>query len=272
MLDWLRATMPSLACRSPQVAVALVKLALDVVADSDPRREWLEASLATVQRLLNQFHEAEQLARRVRERAVDPERAAHMAWILGYCLLGTARAEQALDVLATALLDRSTPRRWHARLRALRAVVLGAVGHYDQALAAADRARRDGQAAGDRYAVALALHAKAQTVARDDTRAGLELIDQGLAVAPDGAEGVDLRLLLLSNRLNNLTILDRSAEAASTAREALALAEGAGTARHAAIRVTAAQAHFARGAGTTRWPSWSPPRTCGTNSPATDRS
>lgn len=246
-VDWLAVEVRSLARWAPQVAVTLVEHALEVLPESDHRYEALQSSLVTVQRLLNRFHEAEPLARSLRRRTADPDRASHMAWIVAYCLLGTRRAAEALDVLADALRDCATPPRWVARLRALRAVVLGAVGRYEEAIATAAKALPEGEAAADRYAVALALHAKAQSVARHDTRGALELIEQGLAVAPDGLDGIDLKLLMLGNRVTNLTILDRLEEAGEVTRHALELAESAGTVRRADIKVVAAQRYFAAG-------------------------
>ena len=248
-LDWLTGRLSVLSARSPQVTVTLIKQALGAMTDDDPRAERLQIGLVTLQRLLNRFDEAEPVAREVLERTTDPARAAQMAWILAYSLLGTDRAEQALDVVAQTLRDEQTPPRWSARLRALRAVTLDALGRYQEAGIAVADALPAGQTAKDRYAIAFALHAKALITSRESHGAALALIEQALATTPDGMDGLDLRLLLLGNRLQRLVILDRFAEVETAAKEVLLLAENAGTARFAAIRVSAAQAYFTTG----RW-------------------
>lgn len=244
-IDWLSERVATLSARSPQVTVTLIEHALTGLADADTRREHLEVGLVTLQRLLNRFADAEAVARAVLGRTKDPARVAQVAWVLAYTLFVTGREEQALDVLAEHV--EQAPGQWAGRLRALCAAVLSALGRYPEAAPIAEAALSAGQAAQDHYAVAFALHAKALGTARESAGAGLDLIERALTVTLDGIDGVDLRLLLLSNRLHNLIILDRVAEAEAAAKEVLRLAESAGTARFAGIRVSVAQVCFTAG-------------------------
>ena len=94
----------------------------------------------------------------------------------------------------------------------------------------------------------------------------LDLTSRGLAVIGDDPQATDLRLLMLANRVSALGELDRQAEAIATAREALVLAERAGTPRCHGPSALADQ-YFSSASGTTlspssilRWPAR--PATC----------
>ena len=111
----------------------------------------------------------------------------------------------------------------------------------DDALAVAERC-------GDTLAIGYALHAlTVLSFIRRDNQSALEQSSRGLAVLGDDARTSDLRLLLLGHRAGALSALDRSAETIETAREALVLAEQAGTPRLTNARLVLAFQHFAVG-------------------------
>ena len=72
-------------------------------------------------------------------------------------------------------------------------------------------------------------------------------MSRGLAVLGDDAQTSDLRLLLYAHRVGALSVLDRSAEAIEAGREALVLAERAGTPRLANTRFSLAEQYFVVG-------------------------
>jgi hypothetical protein len=109
------------------------------------------------------------------------------------------------------------------------------------ALAVAERS-------GDRLAIGYTLHALSlRSEMRRDAAGMLELTGRGLAVIGDDPEGTDLRLLMLANRAAEFREFDRQDEAMQTAREALLLAEEAGTPRVATARFSLADQFFCIG-------------------------
>src|SRR5207248_1271561 len=118
-------------------------------------------------------------------------------------LLG--RPEEALVVTGQALRNPAALMPvWAARVRALQAIIQTQVGdgHPAEAEAIARQAEADGERAGDTLAIGYALHAMSLVYIHygRDIRAGLQVIDRGLAVLGDDPEATDLRLLLLGNR------------------------------------------------------------------------
>ena len=79
---------------------------------------------------------------------------------------------------------------------------------------------------------------------RRDTAGGVELTSRGLAVIGDDPQATDLRLLMLANQVSALGELDRRDQAIDTAREALVLAEQAGTPRLGTARLALADVYY----------------------------
>jgi DNA-binding CsgD family transcriptional regulator len=202
--------------------------------------------------LLARYDQAEPVARELLAHTGDRERRARMAWTLAYTLLRTRRAAEALDLVGQALRDGGVPEVWRARLRSVRAVVLASdaqsdAQHHAADLAAAE-ALADADRAGDRFAAGYALHVRSVVHFFDGDDPGcLAITERALEVIGDDPETADLQLLLLRNRLSSLTNLARDADA--EARQLLALAEQAGTARISDARSTVAEYLFESG----RW-------------------
>jgi DNA-binding CsgD family transcriptional regulator/tetratricopeptide (TPR) repeat protein len=115
------------------------------------------------------------------------------------------------------------------------------MGIVDDALAVAERS-------GDRLAIGYSLHTMSlRSLIRRDLDGLVDLTGRGLAVVDGDPEASDLRLLMLANRVDALGELDRRAEAIDTAREALMLAEQAGTPRLATTRSALAAQYFSFG-------------------------
>jgi len=254
VVSWVADAAPELIYRAPQIAVTLLERVRELTDHGDPRREPLDASLVTALFLLGRNEEAERLARSVLVGARDPAVAGRMTWTLGYVLLRTVRAEEALAVTGQAVRERALTPVWTARVQALEAMILTQIdgGRPTEAETAARQAEAAGEQAGDRIAVGYALHARSLVHSRHEGDAAglLEMVNRALDVLGDQPEAADLRLMLLGNRIAALDNLGRVTESERAIGEALALAERAGTRqRQALIRVQAAEHLFLAG----RW-------------------
>jgi DNA-binding CsgD family transcriptional regulator len=246
--EWLTGHAAVLVHRAPQAAAELLGRAAAGAAAGDPRREVLMEHLAGVLFLLARYEQAEPVARGLLAETSDPERRARMAWTLAYTLSRTQRSAEALTAVSQALADPDAPDVWRARLRSARAVVLLGAARWGEAGLAAAEALADPGQAGDRFAVGYALHVQSMARAVDGDNAGaLEITERALAVIGDDPETADLRLMLLTNRVACLANLGREADA--EARELLALAEQAGTARIATVQLVVTEYLFEAG----RW-------------------
>jgi DNA-binding CsgD family transcriptional regulator len=248
VMEWLTGHAAVLVHRAPQGAAELLGQAVAGAAAGDPRREVLADQLAGVLFLLARYERAEPAARELLARSGDPQRRARMAWTLAYTLLRTRRAAEALEMVGRALADPEIPQPWQARLRSVTALLLLNESRYGEAGTEATAALADAERAGDRFAAGYALQVRSrlQSVAGDDP-GSLELTERALAVIGDDPETADLRLLLLGNQLAVRGNLGREVDA--EARQLLALAEQAGTARVSMARRAVAEHLFVAG----RW-------------------
>src|SRR5260221_1690097 len=135
-----------------------------------------------------------------------------------------------------------------ARLRALHALTLAALGRIDDAAGAACKALASAEAAGDRFAAGYAVHVLVQVAnLRLSPISGLDHTERALAVIGDDPQTADLRLVLLSNKASALHEMDRRAEALTAARQSLALGERTGTPHQAMARCRLAELYIAWG-------------------------
>jgi DNA-binding CsgD family transcriptional regulator len=247
--EWLAGHAAVLVHRAPQAAAELLGQAVAGLAAGDPHREALMEHQAGVLFLLARDERAERAARGLLAHSGDPRRRARMTWTLAYTLLRTRRSAEALTAVSQALADEDVPDAWRARLRSVRAMVLVDESRPGAARTEAAAALAEAERAGDQFAAGYALHVQSRLqVAWGGHYSGsLELIERALAVIGDDPETADLRLLLLTNRLAFLGNINRDADA--EARELLALAERAGTARISEVRLTVAVYLFEAG----RW-------------------
>jgi DNA-binding CsgD family transcriptional regulator len=249
---WLVDAAPGLIDRATQVAVDLLRRALDRAGMAAAHRERLDAHLAAALFRLGRYEEIEPVAAPALAIVREPQVAGQIAWTLGYALVRLTRYEQALRVVEETLTEHTLSGVWEARLLALQAMILSSGGRRDEAEAIAGRAEAAGRRAGDRLATGYALHTLAyvRSVEHRDHAAGLDTLDRALAAIGEGQETADLRLLLLGNRSTALANLGRLAEADRVLGQALALAEPAGSPnRLAALRVQVAEYCFFAG----RW-------------------
>lgn len=249
VLGWLADVAPTLTHRAPQTAIELLRRAIDHVRSDDPRRDLLASWLATALSGMGRNAEAAQQARQILGRTREPARIAEMAWVLAYTLMRTGRSAEALAELDSALAQR-LPAEWAARLRALTALVRAVEGDYAAARQTAELAIEAGRAATDRLAVGVGLHVLSlERNFAGDERRNRELIDEALTVLGDDREHLDLRLLLLTNRVMADQNLDELGAVDGTLRLVRELAEQAGAARFTQVHVMIATYYFRLG----RW-------------------
>ncbi len=248
MLDWLGKAAPAVVYRASRVAARLLRAALAGLSEADPRRDDLEMWLLTTEMLLYREDEVQRVGRRLLARTSDPDRAGQVAWIVAYSLMRSGQAAEATELVRQTLARPGISTGQAARLTALPAPHLVALGQTDEAASLATAALGMAQQAGDGPAAGYAWHALACVRASERDSVGVvEHVDQGLVAVGDHPEGMHIRLLLLTNKIATLAELDRSAEAVAIARQALVLAEQAGNPRVHNIRVHLANCYFKAG-------------------------
>jgi DNA-binding CsgD family transcriptional regulator/tetratricopeptide (TPR) repeat protein len=252
VVDWLLGTGRVLRYRAAEVAADLLGQAVAGLPGDDPRREPLQAALASVLLLLGRREEAQPLAERVLADTRDPDRAGEMAWTLSRALATGGHNDAAREVAERALRRPELPGRWTARLRATLGRSLIAAGDLAGAAAVVEQALVEADRAGDRPAAATALLVVGYTLLLGGDPAGAAARwERALTVLGDDAESTDLRLLLLQNRSAALFELGRPGETEAAYRELAAAAERSATPppRRAAIRIAAADYDYYTG----RW-------------------
>ena len=245
VVEWLAAAAPELTYLAPAVAADLIGNVLARLPYADARREGLEAGLVTVAFLRLRHDEVERVGRRLLTAARDPDRVAEMTWLVGYTLMRTGRSAEASLTVRAALSRPGLSQAWTARLTALHALIQMTLGMPDEDMGVVDEALAVAERSGDRLAIGYSLHTMwLRSLIRRDMVGMLDLTGRGLAVTGGDPQATDLRLLILANRVDVLGELDRRAEAIETAREAVVLAEQAGTPRLATARFALADQYF----------------------------
>jgi DNA-binding CsgD family transcriptional regulator len=246
--DWLAKTAPTLVYRAPRVAAGLLRDALAGLPEADPRRDELEMPLLTAEMLLYREEEVQDVGRRLLARTGDPDRAGQVAWVVAYSLMRTGQAAEAIELVRQTLARPGIGPGPAARLTALPAPHLVALGQTEEAASMATAALGLAQRSGDAVAAGYARHALSCVRSGENDSAGmLEQIDEGLVAVADHPQGMHVRLLLLTNKIATLTDLDRRAEALEAAGQALVLAEQGGNPRVHNIRVHLANCYFEAG-------------------------
>lgn len=231
IVDWLTRAAPTLTHRAPEAAADLLTRARAGLDPADPRRSPLDMHLVEAHARHGRADDVEALAVPLLARTRDPAIVGRVTWALAYQRQLLGRFDSALELLLDALAGDLPDPSWHARLRALSGTVLKQLGRYEEAIAAADRAERDGARIGDRVAVGWALSVRATSLAEfhRDFDGAVTLLGQAIAAVGDDPEAVELRTLLLANRSIALLNLGRRAAAERGMGEATLLAERAGT-------------------------------------------
>jgi DNA-binding SARP family transcriptional activator/tetratricopeptide (TPR) repeat protein len=224
--EWLVAATPVLTYRAPLVAVELLQRVLRSGVGDEVLDATLRARLANVLFRIGRDAEAQENARRALPVLRDPHLIAQVRWVLSYVPYRASRADESVMALADALADPVLPDVWRARLTSQLALVQRAgVGELEVAAKTARKAIELGELAGDRFTIGLALEVLWQVDAvRRDYASSVGYLDQALEVVGTDLSLVDLRLLLLDNRVFTLQCLDRLDDATADLELALRIA------------------------------------------------
>jgi DNA-binding CsgD family transcriptional regulator len=248
MVAWLAGAAQVLIYRAPQVAEEILRAVLGQLSANDPRRADLEANLVAALFRLEKYEEAERAGTRLLVGDTEPQRVADTSWLVAYATQRTGQVDEAIVQIEQGLARPGLSEPQKARLRALHAMALTSTGAYDRAEVVALQALAAAEEGGDRLAAGYALHALSNvSFHRLEETQRLEYIDRALSMTEMDPEATDLRLLLLGNKTFHLSSLDRSAEAMVIARQAVALAERAGTPRMHRVQIGLASLHFEAG-------------------------
>jgi DNA-binding CsgD family transcriptional regulator/tetratricopeptide (TPR) repeat protein len=252
MLNWLARTADLLVGQAPGVAVELLRRAVAGSAAGSTHHDFLVSRLADTLYRVGETAEAEQVANRALAQTVEPDLLVDLHWTLAQCRMRVGEFEESLASLDDALASPAISARHRARLLVLAARTHSNRGDFETAGEVAETALIVATEAGDNWAMGWALHVLTiVTGVQGQMADALPLFDQALTVTEADPALTDLRILLQINQAVTLGNLDQYDEAIGAARQALYLADQAGTA------IRRAQAHSALGEllfDTGRWP------------------
>lgn len=249
-LDWLAEHIGELVGLAPTLAYDLIGNGLAALMPDDARRALLEDHLALVALHLGRFDVAERTAHSILASSQNPERRGQALWNLGYTLGVQGRSEEGLALIHEACAQYPPESLWHARLTALRALLLFMLQRLDEAAATAVQALEEGERLPDPMASGYALHTASNVfTARGRPAESVREIERGLAVVAADPRLTDIKLLMLCNRAGRLANMDRYAESAVAFGQARAMAEQVATPRLASILQQSACLAFDQG----RW-------------------
>jgi DNA-binding CsgD family transcriptional regulator len=230
MLDWLARTADLLVAQAPGVAAELLTRAAASSPADSARHGWLASRLADAAYRVGDRAQAEQVANRALEHAVEPDLLVDLHWTLAQCRMLAGLSAESLATLDRALASPRISARHRARLLVLAARTHSNLGEVDKAGRVAASALAAASEAGDNWAMGWALHVLALvTSAQGRMTDALPLYDRALTVTQADPALTDLRLLLQINEAVTLGNLDRYEEALAAAGQARHLADQVGT-------------------------------------------
>jgi DNA-binding CsgD family transcriptional regulator len=252
MLNWLARTADLLVGQAPGVAAELLRRAVASSAAGAEHHDFLVSRLADTLYRVGEAAEAEQVANRALAQTVEPDLLVDLHWTLAQCRMRVGEFEESLATLDDALASPEISARHRARLLVLAARTHSIRGDFETAGEVAETALIVATEAGDNWAMGWALHVLTiVTGVQGQMTDALPLFERALTVTEADPALTDLRILLQINQAVTLGNLDQYDEAVGAARQALYLADQAGTA------IRRGQAHSALGEllfDTGRWP------------------
>ena len=242
MLNWLTGTADLLVGQAPQVAAELLRQAVACSPAGSAQHVFLVCRLADALYRIGGAAEAEQVANRALAHAVDPDLLVDLHWTLAQCRMRAGLFDESLAALDRALASPRITARHRARLLVLAARTHSRRGDFEKAGQVATTALAEASEAEDNWAMGWALHVLTiVTGVQGQMTDALPLFERALTVTEADPALTDLRVLLQVNMAVTLGNLDRYEEAIGAAREALDLADQAGT------MIRRVQAHTALG-------------------------
>src|SRR5690349_567122 len=242
MLNWLARTADLLVGQAPGVAAELLRRAVAGSAVGSEHHDFLVSRLADTLYRVGEAAEAEQVANRALAQTVEPDLLVDLHWTLAQCRMRVGEFEESLATLDEALASPGISARHRARLLVLAARAHSWRGDFETAGEVAETALIVATEAGDNWAMGWALHVLTiVTGAQGQMTDALPLFERALTVTEADPALTDLRILLQINQAVALGNLDQYDEAIGAARQALYLADQAGTV------IRRVQAHSALG-------------------------
>jgi DNA-binding CsgD family transcriptional regulator/tetratricopeptide (TPR) repeat protein len=242
MLNWLARTADLLVGQAPGVAAELLRRAVAGSAAGSAHHDFLVSRLADTLYRVGEAAEAEQVANRALAQTVEPDLLVDLHWTLAQCRMRVGEFEESLATLDDALDSPGISARHRARLLVLAARAHSWRGDFETAGEVAETALIVATEAGDSWATGWALHVLTiVTGAQGQMADALPLFERALTVTEADPALTDLRILLQINQAVTLGNLDQYDEAIGAARQALYLADQAGTV------IRRVQAHSALG-------------------------
>jgi DNA-binding CsgD family transcriptional regulator/tetratricopeptide (TPR) repeat protein len=230
VLGWLADTAEPLVRQAPQVAAELLRRAVAGSQPGSAQHDRLVGRLADALYRVGDAAEAEQVASRALEHAVEPDLVVDLHWTLAQCRMRVGRFEESLAALDQALASPGISAKHRARLLVLAARTHDNLGEAEKAGQVAATALAVATEAGDNWAIGWALHVLTiVTSVQTQMADALPLFDRALNVTESDPALTDLRLLLQINKAVTLGDLDRYEEALGAARQARYLANQVGT-------------------------------------------
>ncbi|HEV2372022.1 MAG TPA: AAA family ATPase [Streptosporangiaceae bacterium] len=243
-LDWLVANGAALVNRASQPAIDLLSRAAEHVPRTDPRREVIESWMVAALRRMLRFGDLRRWARAaLASDGISAEHRLEMSWALAYSLLYSDPPEGAR--VAREALASGDVGRWGARVRSVYALILAADRHCGDADAAIGDAYAASERAGDRWAMATALHAEALILRQSDISMAVDRFERALALMGDDPRAADQRMAVQSNLIRHLGAMGRMEEADATLADMLAFgAKYPSAMSQSRAQVYAAQRHY----------------------------
>jgi DNA-binding CsgD family transcriptional regulator len=242
MLNWLGRTADLLVGQAPGVAAELLTRAVASCPAGSVQHGWLASRLADALYRIGDRAQAEEVANRALEHAVEPDLLVDLHWTLAQCRMLAGSSAESLATLDRALASPGISARQRARLLVLAARTHSYLGEVEKAGRVATTALAAASEADDNWAMGWALHVLTLVAtAQGQMTDALPLFDRALAVTEADPALTDLRLLLQINKAVTLGCLDRYEQAFAAAGQARHLADQVGTA------MRRAQAHSALG-------------------------
>ena len=230
MLTWLAGTADLLVSQAPPVAAELLRHAVASSPAGTAQHVFLVGRLADALYRVGDAAEAEQVAHRSLAHATDPDLLVDLHWTLAQCRMRVGRFAESLATLEHALASPGISARHRARLLVLAARTHSNRGDIEKAGQVAATALDVATEADDNWAMGWALHVLTLvTGMQGQMTDALPLFERALTVTEADPALTDLRVLLQINMAVTLGNLDRYEEAIGAAREALYLADQAGT-------------------------------------------
>jgi DNA-binding CsgD family transcriptional regulator len=223
---WLGELPAEVLFAEPEVVAELLDRILSSPGFGGTQRHALLARLVNSLFWLNDDARASELVADMVGRVEDPELSGRMRLYQARIAFRLAKTGAALAVAQAAIADERLPEIWRARIRAWAGIYLLIEGQATMGSEQAQLALADGTRLKDPLAVGYARHALSHL---STGTTALGHIDAGLAGLGSDPDSMELRLLLLDNRLEHLANLGLREEFEVTAGRTLILASRVGT-------------------------------------------